>query len=139
MPAPIAWTVYAHRATLACSASDGQHELRAGLRVVSEHDAAQLQSVLNESASTGSQARMTARRRGRARQKARGVQCDAAELVCANLSAFATSAFNSGCTQVLEFSCGRKHGSSVKYAYSPPQGKPKRSQLVLRELSLFLT
>jgi hypothetical protein len=86
VPAPIAWTVYAHRATLASSASDGQHELRAGLRVVSEDDAAQLQSVLNESASTGSQARMTARRRGRARQKARGVQCDAAELVCANLS-----------------------------------------------------
>ena len=57
-----------------------------GLRVVSEDDAAQLQNVLNESASTGSQARMTARRRGRARQKARGVQCDAAELVCANLS-----------------------------------------------------
>ena len=86
MPAPIAWTVYAHRATLASSASDGRHELRVGLRVVSEDDAAQLQSVLNESASTGSQARMAARRRGRARQKARGVQCDAAELVCANLS-----------------------------------------------------
>ena len=86
MPAPIAWTVYAHRATLASSASDGRHELRVGLRVVSEDDAAQLQNVLNESASTGSQARMTARRRGRARQKARGVQCDAAELVCGNLS-----------------------------------------------------
>ena len=39
---------------------------------------------------------------------------------------------------VLELSCERKHGSSVKYAYSPPQGKPKRNQLVLRELSLFL-
>ena len=57
MPAPIAWTVYAHRATLASSASDGRHELRVGLRVVSEDDAAQLQNVLNESASTGSQAR----------------------------------------------------------------------------------
>ena len=64
MPAPIAWTVYAHRATLASSASDGRHELRVGVRVVSEDDAAQLQNVLNESASTGSQARMTARRWG---------------------------------------------------------------------------
>ena len=61
MPAPIAWTVYAHRATLASSASDGRHELRVGVRVVSEDDAAQLQNVLNESASTGSLARMTAR------------------------------------------------------------------------------
>jgi len=94
VPAPIAWTMYAHRATLASSASDGRHELRVGLRVVSEDDAAQLQSVLNESASTGSLARMTARRRGRARQKARGVQCDAAELVSRNPRAFATSAFN---------------------------------------------
>ena len=39
-------------ATLACSASDGRHELHVGLRVGNEDDAAQLQHVLNESAST---------------------------------------------------------------------------------------
>ena len=111
MPAPIAWTVYAHRATLASSASDGQHELRAGLRVVSEDDAAQLQSVLNESASTGSQARMTARRRGRARQKARGVQCDAAELVCATSRAFATSALIQDARKSWNFPVGVNTGA----------------------------
>ena len=46
----------------ASSASDGRYELRVGLRVVSEDDAAQLQNVLNKLASTGSQARMTVRR-----------------------------------------------------------------------------
>ena len=86
MPAPIAWTAYAHRVTLVSPADDGRHSLRVRLRNASEDDAAPLQDVLHESAGTGSQARMTARRRGRARQKARGVQCDAAELVCGNLS-----------------------------------------------------
>ena len=137
MPAPIAWTVYAHRATLASSASDGRHELRVGLRVVSEDDAAQLQSVLNESASTGSQARMTARRWGRARQKARGVQCDAAELVCGNLSCVRHVGFNSDARKSWNFPVGVNTGAVKKYAYSPPQGKAKRRQLVLRELSIF--
>jgi len=62
VPAPIAWTMYAHRSNLASSAFDGRYELRVGLRVVREEDAAQLQNVLNKLASAGSHARMSARR-----------------------------------------------------------------------------
>ena len=80
MPAPIAWTMYAHRATLASSADDGRHSLRVRLRVASEDDAAQLQDVLHESAGTGSQARMAARRCRLCRQETRGVQCSVTRL-----------------------------------------------------------
>ena len=54
--------MYAHRSNLASSAFDGRYELRVGLRVVREEDAAQLQNVLNKLASAGSHARMAASR-----------------------------------------------------------------------------
>ena len=72
--------MYAHRATLASPADDGRHSLRVRLRVVSEDDAAQLQDVLHESAGTGSQARMAARRCRLCRQETRGVQCSVTRL-----------------------------------------------------------
>ena len=75
MPAPIAWMASAHRAILACPADDGRHQLRVPLRFASEDNAAQLQDVLHESAGTGSQARVAARRCRLCRQETRGVQC----------------------------------------------------------------
>ena len=57
-------SVYAHRSTLASSASDGRHELRAGLRFArcQRRRRCTTADVLNESAGTGSQAHVTTRR-----------------------------------------------------------------------------
>ena len=138
MPAPIAWTAYAHRVTLVSPADDGRHSLRVRLRSASEDDAAPLQDVLHESAGTGSQARMTARRCRLCRQETRGVQCSVTRLSSGWQRVFATSV-NSRMHNDARKSWNFPEGvSTERWEYSAPRRKAKRRHFVLCELSRLL-
>ena len=130
--------MYAHRATLASPADDGRHSLRVRLRVASEDDTAQLQDVLHESAGTGSQARMTARRCRLCRQETRGVQCSVTRLSSGWQRVCSPRRLNSRMHKDARKSWNFPEGEStetVKILYSAAQRKAKRRQFVLCELS----